>query len=266
MTEFTARASSWGGLFDCAYRWEGEHMLGLRRPSSLRATLGTAVHAGTAAFDTGRITGKAITIDEAAGVFVDVLMHPSDEVDYSNDDLTVKEAELIGLKLTTRYCAEISPAYDYLAVERKLSPFSIDCGGNVVVKLTGSMDRARVCMTSEGVIISDMKTGSRVIEKGIAVTKGRAPQLGTYQLMYENETGDRTVGSQIVALKTNTKAEIAVSRVFDARRIMVGTEEFPGLLQYAAEMFRSGLFPPNPQSVLCSNKYCSRWDTCPYHQ
>ncbi|RTT90057.1 PD-(D/E)XK nuclease family protein, partial [Pseudomonas aeruginosa] len=26
------------------------------------------------------------------------------------------------------------------------------------------------------------------------------------------------------------------------------------------------LFPPNPQSPLCSPKYCPRWRTCPYHE
>lgn len=45
------RASSWSSLFDCAMRWEASNLLGLRMPSNPRAMLGTAVHAGTAAFD-----------------------------------------------------------------------------------------------------------------------------------------------------------------------------------------------------------------------
>jgi hypothetical protein len=48
---FKVRASSWGRLFDCAYAWEGTHILGLKKASGLRAQLGTAIHASTAAFD-----------------------------------------------------------------------------------------------------------------------------------------------------------------------------------------------------------------------
>ena len=48
--------------------------------------------------------------------------------------------------------------------------------------------------------------------------------------------------------------------------MMVGTEEFPGLIQIGADMLRTGIFPPNPQSFTCSAKYCTRWSTCPYHE
>jgi hypothetical protein len=56
------------------------------------------------------------------------------------------------------------------------------------------------------------------------------------------------------------------SPVFDAKAVMLGTETQPGLIQFAADMFRSGLFPPNPSSMLCSSKYCARWDTCIFHE
>ncbi len=34
MTIYTVRASSWGALFDCGFRWEGVHLLKMRSPSS----------------------------------------------------------------------------------------------------------------------------------------------------------------------------------------------------------------------------------------
>ena len=64
----TVRASSWAGLFDCAYRWEGIHLLGMKNTVGLRAALGTAIHAGTAAFDQAKITGDTVTAADAAGV------------------------------------------------------------------------------------------------------------------------------------------------------------------------------------------------------
>ena len=47
----TIRASSWPSLFDCAQRFYWQNIVGLRMPSSGNAALGTAIHAGTAAFD-----------------------------------------------------------------------------------------------------------------------------------------------------------------------------------------------------------------------
>lgn len=263
---YTVRASSWGSLFDCAYRWEAEHLLKIRKPAGMRALLGTSVHAGTAAYDQARIDGTDLTIDDAASAFVQSLHHPEYDVDYKQDGLDLRDAERIGLALHVRYCSEISPQFEYLEVETKLKPMEIDCGGGIRIRLTGSMDRARVASHGAGVVIPDVKTGSRVVSQGRAQMKGRSAQTGTYQLMYEQTRGIRTDGAQIIALSTGGRNEIAVSPIFDARRVMVGTDDTPGLIQHAAEMFRTGLFPPNPQSPICSPKYCARWATCIYHE
>lgn len=263
----TVRASSWGKLFDCAHSWEGTHLLGMHKPSGLRAQLGTAIHASTALFDAGRLPGGAqVSVDDAAGQFVDALHHPDRDVDYTQDSLTVRQAETIGLKLHTMYCLDLSPRFTFKSVEQKLNPMDIDCGGGQIVRLTGSMDRARVAEAEGGVVIPDLKSGSRVISDGLAVIKGRSAQVGTYQLMYEATEGVQTVGGQVLALSTSSRPAVAASPVFDAKRVMVGTEDQRGLIEYAAEMFRGGLFPPNPQSVLCSEKFCVRWATCHFHE
>lgn len=266
---YTVRASSWGSLFDCAHKWEGEMLLGMRKPAGLRAHLGTSIHASTARFDSGRLPGgDQVSADDSADLFVHTLHHPDRDVDYSKDDLSVRDAEKIGLRLHTRYCLDVSPRFDFLSVEASLQPLDINCGGGIVVRLTGTMDRARVASTAAGAVIPDLKTGARVIANGAVVTKGRAPQLGTYQLMYEadREHGGATVGAQVIALQTTPAGNVGASPVFDARRVMVGTDEQPGLIEHAAAMFRTGLFPPNPQSTLCSQRYCGRWDRCPFHE
>lgn len=266
-TIFTVRASSWGSLFDCAHRWEGDHILKLSKPSGLRAQLGTAIHASTAVFDSGRLPGgEPVSIDDAAGVLVDTLHNPDREVDFSQDDMTVSDAERIGLTLHTLYCRDLSPRMHFKSVEQRLNPLAIECGNGVTVTLTGAMDRARAVQTDGGIVIPDIKTGSRVIEKGEAKITGRSAQLGTYQLMYEHTEGVITSGAQVLALSTGSKPAVAASQVFDAKRVMVGTDDQPGLIEHAAVMFRTGLFPPNPQSILCSQKFCSRWDTCQFHE
>ena len=127
------RASSWGSLFDCAHKWEGEHLLGMRKASGLRAQLGTAIHASTAQFDAGRLPGgNPLTVDETAGAFVDALHNPDRDVDFSQDDLTLKEAEKIGLKLHSLYCLDLSPQFMFKSVEQQLAPLDIDCGNGVI--------------------------------------------------------------------------------------------------------------------------------------
>lgn len=262
----TVRASSWAGLFDCAYRWEGIHILGLRNVVGLRAALGTAIHAGTAVFDQARISGDSVTADDAAGVLIDKLRDPENEYDPSRDDLSVGEAEKTGVTLLTKYCLEVSPRYNFVAVEMETKPLDIDCGNGVTVRLTGTMDRARIRKGDHGVGIADLKSGSAAVQKGEAVTKGHGPQIGTYELLYEHTTGEPiTDVAEIIGLKTKGKAEIGFGTIANARRAMVGTEDQPGLIEFAAEMFKTGRFFPNPKSLLCSEKYCPRHATCHFH-
>lgn len=262
----TVRASSWAGLFDCAYRWEGIHLLGLRNVVGLRAALGTAIHAGTAVFDQARITGDSVSADDAAGVLVDKLHDPENEFDPARDDLTIPEAEKIGVTLLSKYCFEVSPKYNFVAVEMETNPLDIDCGGGVIVRLTGTMDRARIRKGDHGVGIADLKSGSAAVQKGVAVTKGHGPQVGTYELLYEHTTGELiTDTAEIIGLKTKGAAEIATGIVKNAKRAMVGTEDQPGLIEFAAEMFKTGRFFPNPKSLLCSDKFCPRHNACIFH-
>jgi hypothetical protein len=263
---YTIRASSFGGLFDCAYRFEGEQLMRMHRPTSLRAWLGTSIHASTAAFDQAQLAGAPISANDAADVFVQTLYEPGEDVDFKDPKLPLRDAERIGLTLHARYCAEIAPLMRFESVEMTLKPMEIDCGQGVTVRLTGTMDRARVARSSAGKVIADLKTGGRLISEGVVSTKGRAAQLGTYQLLSEHTDGQPTAGGQIMALQTTSTTQVGISQVFDAKRHLVGTPQHPGLIEMAAKMFKAGLFPPNPQSTLCSKRFCVRWDACPYHE
>lgn len=198
------RASSFGGLFDCAHRWEAEHILKMHRPSSLRAHLGTSVHAGTAAYDQATIDGSPLSIADAVDATMDVFDKPREETDMRDDRLPVKEAARIAVQLTMKYCREIAPTMEYVAVEMPLDPLEIETHG-VIIRLTGSMDRARVSQTEYGRVIPDVKTGARLISDGEVNIRGRAPQVGTYELLYTHTTCEPTAGGQIIALQTTSK-------------------------------------------------------------
>lgn len=261
------RASSWAALFDCAYRWEGIHLLGMRNPVGLRAALGTAIHAGTAAYDQSHIDQTGLTIDSAAGVLVDKLRDPDADYDPRADDLTLAEAERIGVSLLVKYCQKITPEYDFLAVEMETKPLDIDCGGGVIVQLTGTMDRARVCKKTDGIGIADVKSGAAAVAKVVAKVQGHGPQIGTYEILFEHTTGERiTADGEIIGLQTKGAQEIGIGKVRNAKAMMLGTDESPGLIEFAARMFRTGDFYPNSRSLLCSPKYCPRFSTCHFHE
>lgn len=265
------RASSFGGLFDCALRWEGQHLLGMRSPSSPRALIGSGVHAASAAFDQARLDGSPIRVDDAAGAAVDAIAERihRDDVIWHADEPDRKQVESIALRLSMTYCTDISPRYEFAAVELTTKPLDIDCGG-VTVRLTGTLDRSRSIIVPTAIgpkrRIGDIKTGARAVNaQGQADTKKHKPQIGTYQLLYEHTTGEQVDDTgEIIGLNTAGRFNFGTGEVRGAKRLLTGTDEFPGLIDLAAQMFRTGLFPPNPQSFLCSAKYCPRYHSCPY--
>ena len=145
----TIRASSLSELFDCAHRFEGKHLLGMKSPSSGAAQLGTAIHASTAVFDASTMAGQGITIEESAGAAIDSLHHPEFEVDW--EDSSPNEVEPIALALHKKYCAEFAPTQVYAGVEVKCERLEISDLG---IALTGTTDRIR--KTDDGFGIADL--------------------------------------------------------------------------------------------------------------
>lgn len=275
------RASSMPGLFDCAYRWEAQQILKMRNPASVAMIIGSAVHAGGAVFDAARMAGKPIKPDEAAAAVVKKLKNPGEDVQRTLDDPTPKEAEAIALTLHSKYCTLISPRYTFSEIELKLDDLDIDVPSEgVTVRLTGSLDRSRIVtpwrLDSYGSTprkrIVDLKTGARAAYKPkgskelVAETKGHGLQLGVYQLLAQMRTGEPIdERGEIVGLSTATGA-VAVSEIRAPMSQVLGGEGTPSLIEISANMFKTGLFPPNPKSILCGKKYCPRWNACPYHE
>lgn len=260
------RASSWAGLFDCAYKFEWVHILGHHSNGSPRALLGTAIHASTAAFDVGRMNGSDISIYDAAGLLVDTLRNNEEGVSWRGSDITVDQAERIGLKLHQMYCKDWSPLFDFAAIEVEVKPLHIHISGALTLVLTGTLDRARFYRGGEGQGILDVKSGGAAVSNGIAKTRGHGAQVGTYELLYEHTTGTAiTEDAEIIGLKTRGAPEVAMGKIVGAKQMMIGTEDSPGLIQMGGQMIETGLFPPNPSSQLCSKTYCDRWNHCRYH-
>lgn len=255
------RASSLAELFDCPARWEAKYILGMRGPRSAAAQLGTAVHAGTAVFDASRLPGGSpVSADDAAGALVDAIHKPEEEVDW--DDTAPNDVERIALALHTKYCNDIAPRQVYRGVEVKCEKLELPELG---IALTGTTDRVRE--TPSGLGISDLKTGKTAVgADGKANTQGHGTQLGVYELLAEHAMGLHiTAPAQIVGMntgKTPAAQRVATGEVPDARAVLIGTEEQPGLLEHASRLIHSGAFYGNSKSWLCSEKYCPAHSTC----
>ena len=265
----TVRASSWPSLFDCSHRWYWQNIVGLRMPSSGAAALGTAIHVGTAIFDADRMAGGAGNAADAVDVARDALAHPEHDVQW-DDALTMPDADALAIKLTARYCQEIGAARVYSAVELQCEALDI-ATPHGVVRLTGTTDRIRQLPDgSRGV--SDLKSGGRATEKTAdggrrAVTKGHHIQLGIYTLMAEQASGKLLdAPAEIIGLQTTKETPVATGEIEDVKTPLLGSDGQPGLIEIAAHMLKSGVFPPNPKSMLCSSKYCPAYcGHCKYH-
>ncbi|MBK6869780.1 MAG: PD-(D/E)XK nuclease family protein [Burkholderiales bacterium] len=255
------RASSLPEMFDCPSRWHAKQILGLRTPMSGKAALGKAIHASTGAFDAARVLGSPITADDAAGAAVDALHRPDEDVDWEDD--SPQKAESIALALHGKYCAEIAPTQDYAAVEAKCEALTISDLG---ITLTGTIDR--VYRDDTGALgIADIKTGKTAVSAaGEVKTQGHGLQLATYELLAETAIQQPiTAPARVVGMQTGVTAKaqrIALGEIDSPRDALIGDQDQPGALQHAAAMLKSGMFYPNPRSMLCGERFCPIWHTC----
>lgn len=259
----TIRASSLSDLFDCPARWEARNIYGKYMPSSGNAQLGTAIHAGAAVFDSSRINNAGITVDEAAAAVVDAIYKPEADVQW-DEEASQKDAEKIGVALHKKYCCEISPKYEYVAVEVACDRIEITDLG---IALTGTTDRIREIDSGYGV--SDLKSGKTVVSAdGTIDVKNHAPQAGVYELLAEQGSGlNITEPTEIIGLntgKTEKTQRTGTAQIHGARDLLLGDEDTQGLLITASKVIHSGIFFGNPRSMLCSVKYCPIFKICKF--
>ena len=266
MNIVTVRASAISEFLDCPARAEAKHLLGKRTPSGGGALLGKAIHRSTAVFDESTIRGAGITADEAAGAAVDEIRRPDADVRLEEDE-SKQQIESIALALHSRYCVEIAPSQNYLAVEVQCERLEIT---DIALALTGTTDRVRETIDGNG--ISDLKTGKTAVRAdGSVETKGHAWQVGVYELLAERASGlPITAPGSIVGLqtgKTERGQRVAVSKpIHGARDVLIGDEDSPGILEVVAKMIHGGVFPGNPRSMLCHEKYCPIYQQCKFRK
>lgn len=262
----TIRASALGDFLDCAARAEARHLLNKRTPMGSKALLGKAIHASTAVFDQSGIDGRGITISEAAAAAVDEIQRPTEDVAFEDDD-NRQQIEGIAIALHTRYCNEIAPSQQYVAVEVTCEKLEISDLG---LTLTGTTDRIGRLGDDYG--IRDLKSGGTAVSAdGFVATKGAAYQIGVYEMLAEAANGlPIRAPAKVIGLqtgKTERGQRVGVSAdIVNARDALIGDEDSPGVLQAISQMIHSGMFPGNPRSMLCGEKFCPIYQTCRFRR
>ncbi|HEX4843215.1 MAG TPA: PD-(D/E)XK nuclease family protein [Limnobacter sp.] len=254
------RASSLSSLIDCPARWIAIHLEQRKSPSSDKAAMGTAIHAGTALFDAERLAGQVPSVAAATEAAVHALTHGDEEVVWETE---VQKCASIVAGLTSKYCREESPQHEFLAVEAKCESLLIE---DLSIVLSGTVDRIKIIGDSLG--IADLKSGKTAVStQGQANTKGHAAQMGVYELLGEQSIG-RPIDAPatIIGLQTNQtpdKQRIASAQIHDAKSVLFGPDGQPGLLEIAARIVH-GDMPAwgNPESTMCTNVYCPVFNTC----
>lgn len=271
MTEVVnIRASSLGELLDCPARWKAKHIDGQRLPDSGRAHLGTAVHRAAGWFDQQRIDGDAPTADDACGAFADAL---AEDESVSWWDVKRRDAERVGLRLVSDYCRNIAPGFTFRAVEMQCASIDVDVGDDIVLRLTGTLDRLYVDeheaegQTIQRAGIADLKSGKNAVDaQGQVNVQWHGAQLAVYELLAM--LGESTIEEEITApgriigMRTNNDATVAIGDIPPATGILLGDDDHPGLLDYAGGIIKHGLWWGNPRSILCSERFCPAWPTC----
>lgn len=267
------RASSLSRMLDCAHSWEGVHLKGMWMPSSPAATVGSSVHYSTAAFDAGILDGSGLTADETAAFAVDYLREHRGETDWWG--MNLRQAEALSIRVHHDYCTEMAPKFNFIAVEEKLRPMTIAMSNSLAFELTGTLDRINDYGDLQAGVI-DEKTGRNAVtvnEEGthVAVTRSHGPQTGVYHILGEGWLEEHlpkyTMSHEpgIIGLQTTNNARMGFGLVRNARAQVLGFANQPGFLEFVAQYFETGLFPPNPQSWICGAKYCPRYTTCNFH-
>ena len=266
------RASGLGEYADCARRWAAVNMtIELKqaghdihpRVNGIAAAIGSAVHAGAAiALAEKARTGTLPPITVATDAGRDALRDNTAEgVEYDETAGNRSQAVTQVIRMTSAYHAGVAPFVNPILVERRLEAEALPG-----IVLSGQAD----VVAREPGRVRDLKTGK---------TRGNHRcQIGAYSLLA------RTHGSDIVDAAEDFVPRVALSRpqpdpTTHIHRVAECETAADAMLRHiarAVQDFRSGAgltpagdpwhFPANPNSKLCSARWCPAWGTSWCHE
>lgn len=217
--------------------------------------LGTAVHKSTALYDSGECSAS-----DAADELI-VALHEAEDVIW--DDITVQQAEDVGLLLHDDWCRRVSPEMQWIDIEITLESHVVEVDG-IHIELTGTMDRVYLDRATMDAGPLDVKSGARVVAADGSVSfSAHIPQLEQYRLLYEIQNNLTLGGRAIIAALPTAGARAGHASLAEvgasSRELFVGPG---GHLETLAMYASADVWPGNPMSSLCTRRYCPVFTTC----
>lgn len=224
---------------ECQAKWMYRYLFELPDISSASLALGRAVHTALGENFQQKIETKLdMPVAGVMALALDALARELKGVVLEEEDADLGDT---ARALVMQYMEDVAPTIEPAAAEQHVE------GTINGVRVHGYIDLIDV----DGRII-DIKTAKR---KPTGIRPDYRLQVATYQQLAPTASG-------LVKLDTLVKSKTVqvVEQSFevtDQDRKAVAT-----LYPLAQEGMRSGLYMPNRNSMLCSQKYCSYWERC----
>jgi len=228
-------------FFDCPARWWFKYGLQLPEQKNSSLALGLAVHQALEVNFREKIdTHEDLETTGVLCVFREAWMEQVPETVFAPDE-SQGDLRRQGERLVAKYMDEVAPAVEPAAVE-------LDVQGEIAgVQVRGRVDVLDV----EGRLI-DFKTASR---RPSCVSPDYAFQLATYRQITPGASGEVRIDSLV-----KTQAVQIVQQAYSVGEQDIRATQI--LYPMAQKAMRSGMYCPNRQSMLCSQKHCSFWKEC----
>lgn len=228
-------------FFDCPARWWFKYGLHLPERKNSSLALGLAVHQALEVNFREKIeTQEDLETPGVVMVFREAWMEQVPETEFTADE-SQSELRRLGERLVAKYMDEVAPKVEPAAVE-------LDVQGEI----SGVAVRGRVdVLDVEGRLI-DFKTASR---RPSCVSPDYAFQLATYQQITPGASGEVRIDSLV-----KTQAIQIVQQAYTVEEPDIRATQV--LYPMAQKAMGSGMYCPNRQSLLCSQKHCSFWKHC----
>ena len=256
ITDLIIRPSSIDTFFQCSYQWAKVFLEGINTIPGNRAAIGTGIHRGAEVMWTDAIkTGKK---DLNMSMMTDAAVEAYEEEFKKGvqlDDGETKSGSVDEVVAGTRAFVDDIAVYTPIpkAVETRVT---IDITHHELVKaVSGTIDY----LGHDN--ISDIKTGKRK-----ATPANYKTQQSVYKLLaLENGHDVKYNTIQNVVLKQKPEGQVmAIDTDIDQAKLLVNTMLDTLTLAASDTVPLEMLFRGNPKYYLCSNKYCSLYNTCPF--
>jgi len=260
MDKIILRPSAIDGFYGCPKQWYETHIKGRQSIPSLRAAIGTAVHAGveTGWTDSMKVKTKIFSVGAIEDAAMEAFKEEEQKGLVFDEDLgeSRRAAESEIRSGLDAFVEDIVPFTDIPdAVEQR---YTVEIDHPVIAAVSGTVDYIK---TSTGVI-ADVKTSKRK-----PVANNYVTQQSVYRFLAESK-GIDIKHNQIQGVTFGAKGAVGhiIPLNADVPHAKVLMNDMLDVLDVYHEdkVSPEVLFRGNPNYMFCSPKYCAFYKECKY--